>query len=156
MPRLAGLVLIAASHACGLSIAAARSSLARPATRACALRMMAPPNGLVDNFLVTGYENKTEVEQAFGVVVSEDASLWDDNAFLEYVGPEWVQSSVEKVVLLFTYLALNSFAKLSVRMGANTMEEEAILPWGRRPQNEWVVYGCAQTGLPIHLVAAVL
>ena len=79
--------------------------------------VMGPPSGLVDNFLVKGYENKTEVEQIFGVSISSDESLWDENDFVAYLGEkEWVQKKVEQVVMLFTYVALNSFAKLRVAM----------------------------------------
>ena len=91
--------------------------------------------------MVTGYEDKSEVEKEFGVSISSDVSLWESNEFMQYVGAEWMQDSVERVVLLFTYLALNSVAKLSVSMAANTFEEFVDLPWGRQDQNAWVVYG---------------
>ena len=129
---------------CTLTLAAAWHG-AQPALRgACRSRaaVMLPPNGVVtDGFLVVGYEEKAEAEEALGVVVSTDESLWDENAFAPYSqGGEWKQKSVEKVVLLFTYLALNSFAKLRVRMDPYTFKEYADLPWGEQEQNDWVVH----------------
>ena len=118
---------------------------AQPALRhACRSRaVMLPPNGVVsDGFLVLGYEEKAEAEQALGVVVSSDESLWEANAFAPYSqGGEWKQKSIERVVLLFTYIALNSFAKLRVRMGPYSFKEFADVPWGEQEQNDWVVHG---------------
>ena len=96
---------------------------------------------IADGFLVIGYEEKQEAEKALGVVVSSDEGLWENNDFVQYQSGEWKQKSIEKVVLLFTYIALNSFAKLCVRMNPFTFDEFADLPWGRQEQNQWVVHG---------------
>ena len=97
---------------------------------------------IIDGFLVTGYEDKAEVEKAFDITISTDPEIWESNDFMQYVGErEWKQKSIERVVLLVAYVLLNSVAKLSVRMDAKTFDEYVDLPWGRQEQNKWVVYG---------------
>ena len=104
--------------------------------------MLAPPKGTItDGFLVLGYEEKAEVEKALKVAISSDEGLWENNAFRQYEDCDWKQKKVEKVVLLFTYLALNSLAKLRVRLNQYGMDEYADLPWGSQDQNTWVVHG---------------
>lgn len=104
--------------------------------------MMAPPQGsIIDGFLKINYEEKSEAEQELGISISSDGSLWESNAFVKYQEDEWKQKAVEKVVLLFTYLALNSFAKLRVRFTQYGFNEFADLPWGSQDQNTWIVHG---------------
>ena len=103
--------------------------------------LLSPPKGTItDGFLKIGYEEKAEAEEALSVTISSDEALWESNEFSKYEGV-WTQSSVDKVVLLFTYLALNSIAKLRVRLDAYTMDESVDLPWGTQDQNKWVIYG---------------
>lgn len=103
---------------------------------------LSPPKGTItDGWLVLGYEEKAEAEKDLDVVVSTDEALWVENDFAVYNGAEWKQVAVEKVVLLFTYLALNSIAKLRFNMQPFTMQEYADLPWGEQDQNQWFVHG---------------
>ena len=101
-----------------------------------------PPIGtLTEGFLVIGYEEKADAEKALGVTISTDEALWETNEFTQFAGGEWKQDSVEKVVLLFTYLALNSVAKLRMSFTQFAMDEYADLPWGSQEQNKWFVHG---------------
>ena len=138
MPPTLMLILMLARVCAGWHAAAAPHS----AAPRCSVSML-PPNGkLTDGFLVIGYEEKAEAEKALGVTISSDESLWEENEFVQYQdGGDWTQQSIERVVLLVTYLILNSIGRLRVRMGQYGMAEYVDLPWGAQDQNKWVVHG---------------
>ena len=55
---------------------------------------------------------------------------------------EWQQVSIDRVVLLTTYVLLNYVAKLRVRFSVDSFQEDVLLPVaGRQPHNDWVIYG---------------
>jgi hypothetical protein len=95
------------------------------------------------NGFVGDERKKAEVEEVFGVTVSSDDTLWDDNEFAKYIDKGvWKQVAVERVVLLGTYIALNYLTKLSCRMDATCFEEFVELPlFGKKSHNKWVVHG---------------
>jgi len=140
--RNSALLLAALSTATGLSTATAwHTTVVRPAIRARAnARLALPPGGWLDQ----NCPPKAEAEEGLGVTISTDESLWEDNDFAPYVDAqrEWMQVSVDRVVLLSTYLQLTFLAKLAVLMKADTMDETADYKLGgRMSNNRWRVHG---------------
>eukprot|EP00966_Prymnesium_polylepis_P028141 650630-Prymnesium_polylepis.1 len=104
---------------------------------------MAMPDGVQDGFRGDD-RKKAEAEEAFGVTVSTDPALWDDNEFTQYAGGGWAQVGIDRVSLLNTYLALTFLTKLSCTMepDGNEFEEFVTLPlFGKQSHNRWVVHG---------------
>jgi len=102
------------------------------------------PAGIEDGFLGDA-DARIEAEQQLGVTLSDDVSLWEDNAFMEYCGGEWKQTSVDRVVLLSTFIALKFLAKLTYEMAPYTFDEFADTVLGRRENNKWKVCGYIST-----------
>jgi len=143
----AALILCLPCTSSGALVHTSRSVLVRSQTTAPAARALAPPRaslpaGAVDGFLGDG-EARSEAEEAFCVTVSNDPDLWESsNDFARYEGSGWKLTSVERVMLLTTYVALNYLVKLEMDMQRNGFDEDRVVPvLGRQRNNVWRVHG---------------
>ena len=138
--RSATLVLLTASSVNGLIVAGSCTKISHHGIRLPRAEMALADNERIDGFI--GYEDqRKEAELQLSVVVSSDESLWESNGFSQWEGGEWMQVSVDEVVLLATYLAFKA-AKLFVTCSAKGFNEETELPvLGRQSANRWIVHG---------------
>lgn len=103
------------------------------------------PSGvsIANNFLGSAADKK-EAEEALKVSISDDASLWESNAWEPYVGGSYTLSTFDRCVFIGTYGLLKA-GKLSCDYSwerGDYYEEELELPLlGSQCFNRWVVHG---------------